>query len=76
MDSSAPSILLLQVRVPSTPSTLLSFIVFVLFLSCEKNENKQKEADLAHKKNKVVVCVHNPEATYAEPSNDRRYKRS
>ena len=23
---------------------LLSFIVFVLYLSCEKNENKQKEA--------------------------------
>ena len=30
-----------QVRVPSTPSTLLSFIVFVLHVSCEKNENKR-----------------------------------
>ena len=33
-----------RVQVPSTPSMLLSFIVFVLYLSCEKNENKQKEA--------------------------------
>ena len=34
-----------RVRVPSTPSTLLSFKVkFVLYLSCERNENKQKEA--------------------------------
>ena len=33
------------VWVQSTPSTLLSFIVeFVLYLSCEKNKNKQKEA--------------------------------
>ena len=32
---------------PGTPSTPLSFIVkFVLYLSCEKNENKQKEAGL------------------------------
>ena len=34
-----------RIRVPSPPSTLLSFTVkFVLHLSCEKNENKQKEA--------------------------------
>ena len=26
------------------PSTLFSFIVFVLYMSCEKNENKQIEA--------------------------------
>ena len=33
-----------QVRVPKTPSTLLSFIViFVQYLSCEKNKNEQKE---------------------------------
>ena len=44
MDSSAPTILPPQVRVPSTPSMFLSFIVFVLYLSFEKNENKQKEA--------------------------------
>ena len=44
MDSSAPTILLHRVRVPSTPSTFFSFIVLVIYLSCEKNENKQKEA--------------------------------
>ena len=44
VDSSAPTILPPQVCVPSTPSTLLPFIVFVLYLSCEKKENKQKEA--------------------------------
>ena len=49
MDSSAPSILLPQVQVPSTPSTLFSiYIVQIVYLSigleCEKNENKQKEA--------------------------------
>ena len=32
-----------QVRIPSTPPTLLSFKVFVLYVSCEKNENKQRE---------------------------------
>ena len=41
VDSSTPP----RVRVPSTPSTPLSFIVkFVLYLSCEKSKNKQKEA--------------------------------
>ena len=30
------------VRIPSTPSMLLSFKVFVLYLSCEKNDNKRK----------------------------------
>ena len=44
MDLSAPTILPPWVRVPSTPSTLLSIIVFVQCLSCEKNKNKQKEA--------------------------------
>ena len=45
MDLSSPTILPPQVRVPSTPSMLLPFIVkFVLFLSREKNKNKQKEA--------------------------------
>ena len=43
MDSSAPTILPPRVRVPSTPSMLLSFIVFGLYLSCEKGENKLKE---------------------------------
>ena len=45
VDSSAPTILPPWVRVPSTPYMFLSFIVkFVLYLSYEKNENKQKEA--------------------------------
>ena len=49
VDSSAPSILPPQVQVPSTPSMLFSIyivqIVYLLFeLECEKNENKQKEA--------------------------------
>ena len=43
VDWSMPTILPPRIRVPSTPSTLLSFIVkFVLFL--KKNEIKQKEA--------------------------------
>ena len=45
VESSVPTS---RVRVPSTPSTLLSFLVFVLYLSCEKNENNQKEGGLAH----------------------------
>ena len=44
VDSSTPTIQPPRVRVPSTPSTLLSFIVFVPYLSCEKNENQAKEA--------------------------------
>ena len=44
VDLSVLTILLQRVQAPSTPSTLLSFIVFVLYLSCEKYENKQKEA--------------------------------
>ena len=40
---------------------LLSFIVFVLYLSCEKNENKQKEAGFGpfkkHNYDPVVVVV-------------------
>ena len=44
MDSSAPTILPPRVQVPSTQSTLLSFIVSVLYLPCKKNKNKQKEA--------------------------------
>ena len=43
--SSAPTILPARVQVPTTPSTLLSFIVkFVLHLSCKKNKNKHKVA--------------------------------
>ena len=44
MDLSAPTVLLPQVQVPSTPSTFFAFVVFVLYLVCEKNKNKQKEA--------------------------------
>ena len=44
---SMPTILPPRVRIPNTPSMLLSFIVkFVLYLSCERNQNKQKEAGL------------------------------
>ena len=47
VDSSAPSILLPQVRVPSKPSTLFSiYIVQTVYLpiefECEKNENKHR----------------------------------
>ena len=47
MDSSAPSILLPRVQVPSTPSMLFSiYIVQIVYLpfefECENNENKQK----------------------------------
>ena len=42
VDLSAPSILLPWVRVPITPSTLLS--IYILIVSYEKDENKQKEA--------------------------------
>ena len=40
-----PTILLPRVQIPSAPSTLSIIIKFVLYLSCEKNENKQKEAE-------------------------------
>ena len=43
VDSSAPTILPPRVRVPSTLSMPFSFKVFVLSLSCEKNENKNKK---------------------------------
>ena len=48
VDSSTLSFLPSRVRVPSTPSTLLTFVVnYALYLSlhCEKYENKQKEAE-------------------------------
>ena len=41
---SVPTILLPWVRVPSTSLKLFSFIVIVLYLLCEKNGDKQKEA--------------------------------
>ena len=49
MDSSAPTILLPWVWVPSWPSMLLSFIVkFVLYSACVKNKNTQNRPCLAH----------------------------
>ena len=57
MDSSALTILLPRVRIPCTPSMLLSFIVFVLYLSCEKNENKQKEAGFGPFKKPLEIYV-------------------
>ena len=51
------TILLPRVRVPSTPSMLLSFILFVLYLSCEKNENKQKRPGSAHKNQSMISLM-------------------
>ena len=58
VDSSAPTILPPWVWAPSTPSTLLSFIVFVLYLSCEKNENKEKEVWFGPFKHKQILADH------------------
>ena len=56
MDSSVSTILPPRVRVPSTPSMLLSFIVkFMQYLSCEKNENRLKRPGLAHFLKNIVV---------------------
>ena len=71
MDSSAPTILLPRVRVPSTPSTLFSFIVFVLYLSCEKNENKQKGAGFGPFKK---IDSDDPRLNPARVSNDDEIK--
>ena len=58
MDSSGPTILLPRVRVPSIPSTLFSFIVkFVLYLACEKSENKRP--GLAHFLKKKTLYFRN-----------------
>ena len=46
-DSSVPTILSPRVRVPNTPSTLSSIIVFVQYLSCGIDENKQERPVLA-----------------------------
>ena len=48
VDLSAPSILLPRVRVPSILSMLLS--IYIWFLSCKKDENKQKRPEWAHLK--------------------------
>ena len=40
VDSSSPSILQHQVRIPSTPSMLLS--IYIWIISCGEDENKQK----------------------------------
>ena len=53
----------LQVWVPSTPSMLLSFMVFVLYLSREKYENKQKEAGFGPFK-KINVHRIKPKGTW------------
>ena len=55
--SSVPTILLPRVRVPSTPSTLLSLVVkFVLYLSIENNEYIQKKRPgLVHFSKKIVL---------------------
>ena len=58
VDSSVPTILPARVRVPSSPSMLLSVMVnFAPYLSCEKNENKQKEAGFGpfYKEKSVII---------------------
>ena len=61
VDSSVPTILLPWVQIPNKPSMLLFFIVkFVLYLSCEKNENKtKKESGFGRflKKHKTPNCM-------------------
>ena len=59
MDLSVPTILLPWVRVPSTPSTLLSFIVCVLYLSFEKNKNKQNDAGFGNFKKIRITRITN-----------------
>ena len=50
VDSCGRTILLPRIRVPDSPYMPLSFIAkFVLYLSCDKNENKQKSRVLAIK---------------------------
>ena len=62
---SVPTILPLQVRVPSTLSKLASIVIkIVLYLSCEKNEKKQKEAVL--KRDKVHSKAIKPAAATAD----------
>ena len=58
-DLSVPSILLPQVRVPSTPSLLLSFKVFVLFF-CHVKRTKinKKRMGLAHLKKETRRSAH------------------
>ena len=58
-DPSVPTMLPPQARVPSTPSMLLSFKVkFVLYLSCEKNENKQKEVQFGSFLKTILSALH------------------
>ena len=66
VDSSAPSILPPQVRVPSTPSMLFSIykvqtVSFSIEFECEKNENKQKRSQdwaiFLKKRNHCAVVV-------------------
>ena len=45
---SAPTILRPRVQIPSTPSMLFQFVLLKLYR--ENNENKQKEAGMAHLK--------------------------
>ena len=56
VELSAPTILLPRVQVPSTPFMLLSFIELVLYLLCEKIENKQKEARFGPFKTFMAIC--------------------
>ena len=58
MESSVPTILPHWVRVPNTPSTLLSFIVkFVLCLAWENYENKSKRGRVWPIKNIALLAL-------------------
>ena len=68
VDLSAPSILSLWVRVPSTPSMLLS--IYIWIVSCGKDKNKQKEVGLGPFFNKTIfylmittIIMHFPDVT-------------
>ena len=58
VDSSAPTILPQWVRVPSTPSMLLSFIVFVLYWHVKRTKINKKRPGLAHLKNLLDIPCH------------------
>ena len=53
VDSSAPSILPPRVRIPSTQSMLFSSYIWIV--TCRKDENKQKEAEIGPFKKQVFV---------------------
>ena len=58
MDSSAPTILLPRMCPKHTIYAFIFVVKFVLYLSCEKSKNKQKEAEFGpFKKITVPKCA-------------------